>query len=178
MMGKYVVGLLVAPAMVVGSAIYYLQVYAFYEELPASAAADLRLTTLEGTVEPLQVTGFKGIDSTSSPIRYRACATAETSVAKIAATYTTYAAAEPLQAPYWFDCFDAETLELDIEAGNAVAYLGEENTMYGIDQVVAVYPDGRTYVWNQINSCGEVVFEGNAAPADCPEPPEGLMTDG
>jgi uncharacterized protein DUF6446 len=172
MIGKYVVGLLIAPALVVGAAIYYLQVYAYYEELPNSAASDLRLTTLEGAVEPLPVAAFKGIDSTSSPIRYRVCATTETPVAEIAATYATYPAAEPLQAPYWFDCFDARSLELDLESGTAVAYLGEENTMYGIDQVVAVYPDGRTYVWNQINSCGEVVFEGNAAPADCPEPPK------
>ncbi|MGR3625750.1 MAG: DUF6446 family protein, partial [Limimaricola sp.] len=27
--------------------------------------------------------------------------------------------------------------------------------------------------WNQINVCGEVVFDGDPAPAGCPTPPEG-----
>jgi hypothetical protein len=45
--------------------------------------------------------------------------------------------------------------------------------IYGVDRVVAITEDGRGYVWHQINRCGEVVFDGQAAPDDCPEPPQG-----
>jgi hypothetical protein len=44
---------------------------------------------------------------------------------------------------------------------------------YGIDRIVAITEDGRGYVWHQINDCGEVVFDGEPAPENCPEPPEG-----
>ena len=54
-----------------------------------------------------------------------------------------------------------------------MAFLGEENITYGIDRVIAVMPDGRGFGWNQINACGEVVFDGDAAPEGCPTPPEG-----
>jgi hypothetical protein len=44
---------------------------------------------------------------------------------------------------------------------------------WGIDRVVAVLPDGRGFAWHQINPCGEVVFNGEPAPAGCPPLPEG-----
>ena len=53
--------------------------------------------------------------------------------------------------------------------------MGVENISYGIDQVVAVFPDGRGYVWHQINPCGSVVFNGDPAPAGCPPVPENLQ---
>ena len=52
--------------------------------------------------------------------------------------------------------------------------MGVENIQYGIDRVVAVYPDGRGYAWHQINACGEVVFNREPVPEGCPEPPESL----
>ncbi|MEM9529235.1 MAG: DUF6446 family protein [Bacteroidota bacterium] len=36
----------------------------------------------------------------------------------------------------------------------------------------AVFQDGRGFVWHQINRCGEVVFDGQPVPDDCPTPPE------
>ncbi len=52
--------------------------------------------------------------------------------------------------------------------------MGVENVQYGIDRVVAILPDGRGFVWHQINRCGEVVFRGDAAPEGCPPPPESV----
>ena len=89
-------------------------------------------------------------------------------------TYIIRDDAEPLVAPSWFDCFDAVQLGADIENGEAIAFLGVANIQYGIDRLVAVYPDGRAFAWHQINECGEVVFDGNPTPEDCPPTPEGL----
>ena len=72
--GKLYTGAIVISALLVGFGVYYTQVYAFYREVPATApAAEVRLTTVEGAVEPILTEGFEGIDSDSSPIRFRAC---------------------------------------------------------------------------------------------------------
>jgi Family of unknown function (DUF6446) len=173
MTGRFVAGVIVMSAFVAGAAMYYLQVYAFYDPvLPASAQAEMRLTTVAGVVEPIMTDGFDGIDSDSSPIRFRACFTTPQSMAMLTETYKTYPAATPLTAPGWFDCFDAAAIGAALEQGEAVAFLGEENITYGIDRVVAVFGDGRAYAWNQINACGAVVFNGNPAPDGCPPVPE------
>jgi Family of unknown function (DUF6446) len=159
-------------AILAGLAMYYLQVYAFYDPVqPASAEAEMRLTTLDGVVEPILADNFAGIDSDSSPIRFRACFTTPQNIAMLTETYKSYPAAVPLTAPGWFDCFDAATIGDALEQGKAVAFLGEENISYGIDRVVAVFGDGRAFAWNQINACGDVVFSGAPAPAGCPPAP-------
>ncbi len=174
MTGRFVAGVIVMTALVAGAAMYWLQVYAFYTPvLPISAQAEMRLTTIEGVVEPILSDGFDGIDSDSSPIRFRACFTTPQSIAMLTETYQTYPAATPLTAPGWFDCFDAAAIGAALEQGKAVAFMGEENITYGIDRVVAIYGDGRAYAWNQINACGVVVFNGNPAPDGCPPAPEG-----
>ena len=80
--------------------------------------------------------------------------------------------ATPLQAPGWFDCFDAATLTEDLESGAAIAFLSQPHVSYGVDRIVAVYGDGRAYAWHQINECGQAAFDGDPLPADCPEKPE------
>jgi hypothetical protein len=161
-------------AIMAGVAMYYLQVYAYYEPVqPASAQAEMQLTTLQGVVEPILSTGFDGIDSDSSPIRFRACFTTPQSLAMLTETYKTYPAAVPLTAPGWFDCFDAAAIGGALEQGQAIAFLGEENITYGIDRVIAVFDDGRAYAWHQINACGRVVFNGEPAPSGCPPAPNG-----
>jgi hypothetical protein len=170
--GKIAIGAIIMSAILAGAAMYYLQVYAFYNPvLPTSAQAEMRLTTLAGVVEPILTDTFDGIDSDSSPIRFRACFTTPQSIAMLTETYKTYPAATPLTAPGWFDCFDANAIGEAIEQGRAIAFLGEENIHYGIDRVVAVFDDGRAYAWNQINACGAVVFNGEPAPAGCPPVP-------
>ena len=168
--GKVLTGAIVISALVVGFGVYYAQVYAYYRELPPE---DVRLTTLDGTVEPILAEGFQGIDSDSSPIRFRACFRTRQSEALMTETYRVYEAPTPLIAPSWFSCFDAKAIGAALEDGTATAYMGQGNVRYGIDRVVAVTRDGHGYAWNQINRCGAEVFEGNAAPPGCPPPPPG-----
>jgi len=171
-MGKVIGIMLLVSGLIAGGAMYYLQVYAFYEEVSASADEVVLTSLFSGEPEPILFENFAGIDSDSSPIRYRACFETPTSLALMTETYVIVDEAEPLVAPNWFDCFDAQAIGADLETGTAIAFMGTENVQYGIDRIVAVYPDGRAYAWNQINACGEVVFDGDPVPEGCPTPPE------
>ena len=173
-MGKVIgIGILMI-AVLAGAAMYYLQVYHFYEPVEANGTTDVQLTNLvTGEPEPVLYEAFKAIDADSSPIRYRACFRTEMSQAMLTETYEMYEAAEPLTAPKWFDCFDADAIGAQLEQGTALAFLGEKNIQYGIDRIVVITEDGRGYAWQQINSCGEVMFDGEPVPEGCPTPPEG-----
>lgn len=154
--------------------LYYSQVYAYYDKVDISAPdVAMRATTFQGTTEDLLAVEFEGIDADTSPIRFRACFKTPLSQAMMTETFEPYEDATPLIAPDWFDCFDAKRIGADIETGDAVAFLSEANIDYGIDRVVAVYPDGRAYAWHQINPCGEAVFDGDPAPEGCPAAPQG-----
>ena len=173
MNGK-VVGLVIAVSgIVAGVAMWYLQVYGFYERIETSDDASVQVTALsDGLPQPILFENFKAIDATSSPIRYRACFDTPLSLPMMTETYVLYDEAVPLNAPGWFDCFDAASLGAELEAGTALAFLGTANITYGIDRIVAVTADGRGYAWHQINTCGEEVFDGRPAPEGCPQPPE------
>ncbi len=168
------VGLLVT-ALIAGAALYYLQVYAYYVEVAAEVAKVQMTSVISGEPEEILFENYKGINSNSSPIRYRACFDTPLSQAMLTETYQTYQGATPLVAPGWFDCFDAVTIGDAIDAGEAIAFMGVKDITYGVDQVVAVFPDGRGYVWQQINPCGAVVFNGDPAPDGCPPVPENLQ---
>lgn len=156
MNGKLVTGAIVASALIVGAVVWYLQVYAFYEPIaPASAAAEIRLTGLSGTVEPIPTAGFEGIDAQSSPLRFRGCFTTPASLALLSETFTPYENPTPLIAPAWFTCFDAGRIGADLAAGTALAFLSEANIHPGVDRVVAVYADGRAYAWQQLNQSAD-----------------------
>jgi len=166
---------IVVTALVAGALMYYLQVYAYYNEVAAEQVGGVQLVGLSsGVAEPILFENYKGIDSDSSPIRYRACFDVPQSLAMLTETYVMYPQAEPLVAPGWFDCFDAAALGAALESGQALAFLSVPNVHYGIDRVVAVMPDGRGYSWHQINACGAVVFNGEPAPEGCPPVPESL----
>ncbi|MCA0045212.1 DUF6446 family protein [Celeribacter litoreus] len=174
MNGKLVAGGIVVLATVFGIGLYYSTVYAHYEPLDASLESSrITVTTFEGLEEDLLAEALTGIDGSSSPIKYRACFETPLSLAMMTETFVPYDKPAPLIAPNWFECFDAKAIGADLEAGKAVAFMGAENFTYGIDRVIAVYPDGRGYAWNQINSCGEAVFDGDPAPVGCPPAPEG-----
>ena len=171
--GRILITFLLATAVIAGALMYYLQVYAYYEELDPGQA-EVRLTqAATGEAVTVEPGNFRGIDSDSSPIRYRACFDLALTAEDLAA-FETVEGAEPRIAPGWFDCFDAAALGADIENGAATVYMGQRDVTYGIDRVVAVYPDGRAYSWHEINACGEVVFDGDPVPEECPEPPESL----
>ena len=146
MNGRHLVIGLVSAAAIAGGAMYWLQVHAFYETLPGTTV--LRVVTPEGQL-PLSLAAFEGVDATSSPLRFRACAMLAdmTEVAHA----TPAARPDPLTAPGWFGCFDAATLGQDLLRGDAVAYISEHEIHRGVDRVLAVYPDGRAFAWHQLN---------------------------
>jgi hypothetical protein len=171
-MGKFLAGFIVITALLAGAAMYYLQVYHFYEPVQANGTDDVQMTSLVSDLpEPVLYDSFEAINADSSPIRYRACFTTTMSHAMLTETYVLYEGAVPLTAPKWFDCFDAVTLGADLETGRALAFMGQENIEYGIDRIVAITEGGRGYVWQQINACGKVVFDGEPVPENCPNPP-------
>ncbi|MEL7253768.1 MAG: DUF6446 family protein [Pseudomonadota bacterium] len=171
-MGKFLAIVILGAALIAGVGMYYLQVYHFYEEVTPTGE-DVRLTSrATGDTQVIAYDGFEGIDANSSPIRYRACFTTNLDHDALSEGFEPYADAEPRVAPGWFDCFDAEVIGAALEDGSARAFLGERDVIYGIDRVVAVFDDGRGFVWHQINRCGEVVFDGEPVPDDCPAPPE------
>ncbi|MEK6204457.1 MAG: DUF6446 family protein, partial [Amylibacter sp.] len=73
-------------------------------------------------------------------------------------------------APRFFECFDNEQITDDLETGAATAILSNENHPYGFDTYIAQYPDGRAFMWRQINRCGQAQFNGQDLPVDCPDP--------
>ncbi len=165
-MGRFLVILLLGATVLAGVGAWYLQVYAFYDRLPAQ---DSVLLTPMGaaSAQPFPVRAFEGIDSESSPIRYRACFEIDVDPAQL----TPYTGATPLVAPGWFDCFDAGALTAALDEGRAQAVMGVSHLVYGIDRVV-VLMDGRGYAWQQINPCGTAHFDGDPVPPGCPPPPE------
>lgn len=164
-------------ALLVGAGVYYFQEYHYYEDATPVSGAAVELTSLvSGTPEQILAEDVQAIDANSSPIRYRACFTTSMSDALLSETYVAYDAAEPRNAPVWFECFDAAQIGEDLENGQALPFLGTENITYGIDRVVAVYPDGRGYVWHQINRCGAAKFDGKDLPDGCPPPPASTPT--
>ncbi len=174
MTGKLLAGFIVIMSLAAGIAIYYLQVFAYYEEVSATGVDDVQMTLLvNGQRETILYEDFSAIDADSSPIRFRACFTTPHSQAMLSETFTPYEGAEPLVAPGWFDCFDAKEIGRALEDGQAMAFMGHENIEFGIDRVVAVLPDGRGFAWHQINDCGTEAFDGKPNPDNCPISAEG-----
>lgn len=169
MMARIAILALLAVALVAGGGLYYLQVYAYYDEVEDGLVEAVSLTS--GEAEAILFEDFQGIDANSSPLRYRACFSTFQSIAQMSESYVLAKNPTPREAPGWFDCFDAAAIGADLEEGQAVAFLSRENVVYGIDRVIAIYPDGRGYAWHDINDCGEVVFDGQPAPDGCPTPP-------
>lgn len=159
--------IIIAMACVAGVAMYYLQVYAFYDRFEQDS---IRLTALDGeTVQEVAVTNWQGIDADSSPIRYRGCFDTSLSLASFTETYTPYEEATPRNAPGWFGCFDAAAIAAALEAGTALAFLGEKNVAFGVDSVIAITDDGRGYVWRDLNNCGEKAYDGSIIGEECPD---------
>ena len=172
-MGKFLAIVLVTCGIIAGGAMYYLQVYAYYSTVVPNGSTDVVLKPLDGSVaQAIAYIDYKAIDSNSSPIRYRACFTAENTADELKALYVTIKDAEPLVAPGWFDCFDAKEIGAAIVSQSATSFLSIENVSYGIDRIVSVLDDGRGYAWNKINRCGKIAFAGKPLPPDCPTPPE------
>ena len=162
MKGSILMGgtLLVAAAM--GAGLWYSSNSAYYYEVNG-------LTEVAVGDAVLPVSDYRGIDADTSPLKMRACFTANWDVAL---DTTDAEGAEPLIAPTWFNCFDAKQIAGDLQSGAATVLLALQNKPYGFDTFIARYPDGRAFMWRQINHCGEAQFSGGDRPEDCPDPEE------
>ncbi len=149
MNGKWAAGSIVSAAVIAGAAMYYLQVYGFYE--PVNAQQEVTITTVAGTTETIPVADFEGIDADSSPLRFRACFTMPVSLGTLTESYEIAEDAVPLNGPGWFECYDAAAIGAALEAGDAVAFLGQRDITRGVDRIIAVMRDGRAYAWHQLN---------------------------
>ena len=169
MSGKIVGMLLLFSAIVAGSALYYLQVYGFYEEVSAEVA-QVRLMPQGGDEpQPIPVDAIEAIDADSSPIRFRACFTTPTGLDALSEAFQPAEHAIPRNAPGWFDCFDAAEIAAALNAGTARAFLSEKNVRFGVDRIVAVMADGRGYIWHELNDCGEKAYDGTIVGEECPQ---------
>ncbi|MBW7922727.1 MAG: histidine kinase [Rubellimicrobium sp.] len=174
--GRMLIVVLLALAVVAGVGLYWLQNYAYYRTLSAPSEEITLVSDISGLPEAVPYTNFRAIESVSAPVGFRSCFDIGLAAEVIARNYTPYPGAEPLIAPRWFDCFDAVALGEALERGEATAWLGRRDVIWGFDRVVAIMPDGRAAGWNQINRCGKAVFEnGETAPDDCPPMPERLQ---
>ncbi len=141
-MSGRLVGLgLVGFALVFGAVLAWFQLFAFYERQRDVAALEIG-----GVAVP--VAGYDGIDAASSPLKLRGCFRIDPSAVS---ALPPVADAVPLTPPFWFRCFDAGALTRDLHAGVATAYRIGVDEPSGFDRMIAVYPDGRGYLWRQMN---------------------------
>ena len=174
MSGKIIGIVLLLSSIIAGAALYYLQVYGFYTDVPDTDGPDEQLgSVVSDRPEPSSDTEFTAIDADSSPIRYHACFRTDMSLALLTETYVGLDALSPRNAPGWFDCFDAEAIGAEITAGTALTFLSQKNIHFGVDRVVAITEDGRGYVWHELNDCGEKAYDGTIVGEECPRPDAG-----
>jgi hypothetical protein len=114
--------------------------YAYYQSVTG-------LISIEADGGRLQVVGYEGIDADTSPLKLRGCFRIDPASLEGAPAAEDPA---PLIAPSWFDCFDAEAIGADLEAGRARAVIAAEDEPAGFDRIIAYYPDGRAYQWRQL----------------------------
>jgi hypothetical protein len=138
--GKYVVVGLVGFTFLFGMAFWWFQEHAFYEETRAEAEE----VVIDGAIYP--VTKWRGLTSTSSPLKMRACF-----VISEAFEAPPSEAPEPLVAPGWFKCFNAKVIEENLVSGYAKAYVAERGDPPGFDRIIAVFPGGNAYMWRQLS---------------------------
>lgn len=168
MKGSILIGGTLIAAAAAGLGLWYTSTLAFYYEVEG-------VTSLPIAAEDVQVSDYRGIDADTSPLKMRACFRLDR---PYTASDTLAEVAEPLVAPNWFDCFNAREISLDIKAGRATVLLSRSNVPYGFDTFIAHYPDGRAFMWRQINPCGDAQFSGNDLPQGCPDPNAPVTTIG
>ena len=136
---RLVIGFLAFLAVFAAALVYY-QFYAFYERTD-------RHPPLVIGGEKVALDGYEGIAAVSSPLKLRGCFQVDPSAV---AALPVAEDPTPLTPPPWFRCFDAEAIQKAINAGEAEAFLVAAESPEGFDVMLAVYPDGRGYLWRQL----------------------------
>lgn len=160
MNGKVIVSGMLGIAVIAGIGLWYSIERAYYTHV-----TDVSEVTAYG--DAFAVSNYTGIDADTSPLKMRACFDVDWDYIP---TTEFKAEATPLRAPRFFKCFDAGQLTQDLAADKASAILADENTPYGFNTYIAQYPNGKAYMWRQINVCGEAKFSGDDLPEGCPTP--------
>ena len=142
MNGKRFILLFLCSVVIFTATLFYFQNYAYYD------AIDIRQNILLGK-KRYKISYYQGIDSESSGLKLRECFVVDT-LENI--NLPIYEKPTPLIAPFWFKCFNAERITKDLENGKASAFLLKKEEFDGIDNVIAIYPDGRSYRWRQLNT--------------------------
>ena len=142
MNGKRFILLFLFSIVIFTAALFYFQNYAYYDLI------DIRQNILLGA-KRYEISYYQGIDSESSGLKLRECFVVDI-LDDI--TLPKYEKPTPLTAPFWFKCFNAERITKDLENGKASAFLFKKEEFDGIDNVIAIYPDGRSYRWRQLNT--------------------------
>jgi hypothetical protein len=125
---------------VFAAGLVWAQVFAYYERREGVGSL-----TIGGEVVPVE--GYRGIDAASSPLKLRGCLRIDPGAV---AGLVPAADATPLTTPFWFRCFSAGALSRDLASGAATAYRIGHDAPPGFDLMLAVYPDGRGYLWRQL----------------------------
>ncbi len=146
MTGRIVIVALLAFTAVFAAALWWFQTRAYYERI-----AGLPSVMVQG--QAIAVEDYDGIDAATSPLKMRACLRLDPGALADVPVATD---ATPLTPPGWFDCFDVGRLTGDLAAGRATAYVAADETPegavdYAIIRYLAVYPDGRAFMWRQMN---------------------------
>ena len=142
MNGKRFIVFFLGSVIIFTVALFYFQNYAYYD--PIEVRQNISLGN-----KRYQISNYQGIDSKSSGLKLRECFVVD-SLDDI--NLPKYEKPTPLTAPFWFKCFNAERITKDLEDGIASAFLVKKEEFDGIDNVIAVYPDGRGYRWRQLNT--------------------------
>jgi hypothetical protein len=149
--------LVVWPALIAGGAMYYLQVYAFYDRSGADGGT-VTLRAVRGRHGQDPVSDFRGIDADSSPDPLpRLLSTADAGRAAI------YPNAVPLNAPGLVRLLRRRRHRRDLAAGRAAPVMGEADVPTASTGSLASTPTAAAFAWHQINACGEVVSRATAA---------------
>ena len=141
MNGKRFIFLFLGGVVAFTAALFYFQNYAYY------ASTDIRQNFFLGN-KRYEISNYQGIDSESSALKLRECFVID-SLDIIG--LSKYEKPTPLTAPFWFKCFNAERITKDLLDGKASAFLLKKEEFDGFDDVIAVYPDGKSYRWRQLN---------------------------
>lgn len=139
MRGRTLVLLLLGFALLFGAALWYFQTRFWYGGWPDPG----RIAVMGREVA---VADWQGIDA-PSPLKRRACFRVDPA---LLADLAPPEDAEPLSAPGWFPCFDHAALAADLAAGRARAVLAARDEPRDFETVIALYPDGRAYLWRQL----------------------------
>ena len=141
MNGKRFILLFLCSVGIFTVALFYFQNYAYYDPI------DIKQNILLGK-KRYEISDYQGIDSKSSGLKLRECFI----VHKLDdIDLPKYKKPTPLTAPFWFNCFNAESITKDLADGKASAFLFKKEEFDGIDNVIAIYPDGTSYRWRQLN---------------------------